>query len=1067
MTRRYPALGSGRKPDELERAVLQQWKDERLFARVQEHTAKGAPFVFYEGPPTANGRPGIHHVFARTIKDLICRYQVMQGHQVTRIAGWDTHGLPVEIEVEKKLGITGKTEIGDHPGAKVSVAEFNRLCRESVWQYKTDWQSLSERIGYWLDYDHPYVTYHNEYVESVWWLLSRLYEKGLLVSGHKVLPYCPRCQTALSSHELAQGYDTAKDPSVYVLFPVEGGRAAGPYSGNDNLHLLVWTTTPWTLTSNFAVAVNPEMDYLVVDWRGKKVIVAESRAGSIIPGGDTEPLYRPTAEPPYRLKGSELVGLTYRRPLDVVPWPEGRRWEVVAGDFVTAEDGSGMVHMAPFGADDFAVLKAGNFAYTVPVAADGTFRGTTWSDIEGVFVKDADQKIMEKLKADGLLLKRETIEHTYPFCWRCDTPLLYYPRPSWFVKTTAFKQRMVELNQGVDWHPPEIGAGRFGEWLENNVDWALSRDRFWGTPLPVWICDAEPSHTEVVGSFEALAQKWGQPLPADFDPHKPHIDGYTWKCSRCAGTMKRAGEVIDAWFDSGSMPVAQWHYPFEHQAEFEAHFPGDYIAEGVDQTRGWFYSLLAIATGVFDQPAYRHVIVNGTVLDAAGQKMSKSRGNIVDPVGAVATHGADAVRLYFLLSSSVWAAKRWDESVVFDVAGNVLDKLRNTYNMFQLYAGDWEAGSYQPAADSLPLGDRWLLGRLDETVKAVRAAWDAYDPSAGARAIVGFVVDDLSNWWVRLNRGRFWMPGGAADPVALGTLHTALVTSARLLAPAAPFLSDALHRALTGTSVHLAAFPEAGAPADAKLARAMDVVRRLASLARGAREDASLKVRQPLARLVAAIPHDVDRALFAELVSLLESEVNVKRVEVVEHGADLVLLEARPSFRALGKRFGKATPEAAEAIKRLGAADVARFEQGGRVEITVQGAPHALEPDDLVVHRQAKGELVVQTDGEVFAALDVALTDALKREGLARELVSRIQRMRRDAGLEVTDRIRLAVAGDAALLDAVAVHRGYISEETLALDLAVGGGNGGMQELDLDGVKASVGIAKVQVHAGP
>jgi isoleucyl-tRNA synthetase len=1058
VSQRYPVLGGDRSADALEREVLARWKTDDLFHQAQKQTANGPPFVFYEGPPTANGRPGIHHVFARTIKDLICRYQVMQGRQVTRIAGWDTHGLPVEIEVEKRLGITGKTEIGDHPGAKVSVAEFNRLCRESVWQYKGDWEALSDRIGYWLDYAHPYITYSNEYIESVWWLLAQLHAKGLLVPGHKVLPYCPRCGTALSSHELALGYDVAKDPSVYVLFPID---EVPPPGAEGIRHLLVWTTTPWTLVSNFAVAVNPEMDYVEIAWHDKRVVLAESRLAHIIPGGDPEPLSKhPVLR---RFKGSELVGLKYQRPLDVVPWPEGRRWEVVAGDFVTAEDGSGMVHLAPFGADDFAVLKAGDFAYTVPVDTAGKFRGTTWPGIEGVFVKDADQKIMERLKADGLLLKRETVEHTYPFCWRCDTPLLYYPRESWFVKTTAYKERMVALNAQVDWHPPEMGSGRFGEWLTNNVDWALSRDRFWGTPLPVWVCDADASHLDVVDSYASLAKHWGKALPADFDPHKPHIDGYAWQCTRCAGTMKRASEVIDTWFDSGSMPVAQWHYPFEHADEFQRHFPADYISEAVDQTRGWFYALLAIATGVFDRPAYRHVIVCELLLDAAGQKMSKSKGNVVDPVQAVATYGADAVRLYFLLSSQVWLPKRWDEAQVFDVAGNVLDKLRHTYNLFQLYAGDWAPSARDPRPAERPLGDRWLLERVDETVRQVRAAWDGFDTSTGARAIVQFVVDDLSNWWVRLNRARFWVPGGTADPAALATLHEVLVATARLLAPAAPFLSDALHRALTGASVHLAPFPVAPpAAGDRKLGRAMDVVRRLASLARGAREAVGLKVRQPLARLVAAIPADVDRALFAALVPLLEAEVNVKSVELVDRGTDLVLLEARPSFRALGKRFGKATPEAAEAIRKLSPAEVARLEAGELVEITVQGTAHAVQPEDVVVHRQARGELVVQTDGEVVAALDPALTDDLKAEGLAREIVSRVQRMRREAGLEVTDRIRIGLDGDEALRSAALRHHGYISEETLALELAVGEGVGAgiMQDADLDGVKVRIGITK-------
>jgi isoleucyl-tRNA synthetase len=1056
---RYPAIPTDQPADVLERGLLELWKTEDLFHATQRATAGGAPFVFFEGPPTANGRPGIHHVFARTIKDLVCRYQAMQGKRVTRIAGWDTHGLPVEIEVEKKLGITGKTEIGDHPGAKVSVAEFNRLCRESVWQYKGDWESISDRIGYWLDYANPYITYSNDYVESVWWLLAELHAKGLLVRGHKVLPYCPRCGTALSSHELALGYDMAKDPSVYVLFPLVGGRV-GEWESGREAALLVWTTTPWTLVANFAVAVHPDMDYVAVEWKGRAVIVAESRLGAIIPGGDTLPLsHSPTLQ---RFKGSDLVGCTYQRPLDVVPWPEGRRWEVVAGDFVTADDGSGLVHMAPFGADDFAVLKAGDFAYAVPVDTAGKFRGTTWSEIEGVFVKDADHDIIAKLKADGLLLKRETVEHSYPFCWRCDTPLLYYPRESWFVRTTAFKDRMLAINATVDWHPPEIGAGRFGEWLENNVDWALSRDRFWGTPLPVWMCDVEPAHVEVVGSFARLAERWGRALPADFDPHKPHIDGYTWGCGQCAGTMRRAGEVIDTWFDSGAMPMAQWHYPFEHAAEFRAHFPGDFIAEGVDQTRGWFYSLLAIATGVFDEPAYRHVIVNGLVMDASGQKMSKSRGNVVDPAQAVATFGADATRLYLLLSSQVWLPKRWDESQVHDVAGNVLEKLRHTYNMFRLYAGDWVPSAADAAPEGRTLADRWLLDRLGNTVRAVRASWDAYDVTAGTRAIVQFVVDDLSNWWVRQSRARFWVPGARAEPAALATLHEALTVTACLLAPAAPFLSDALHRALTGTSVHLAPFPTGEGRSDPALARAMDVVRRLASLARGAREEVALKVRQPLARLVAAIPADVDHALFDALRPLLEAEVNVKRIELVTQGADLVSLEARPSFRSLGKRFGKATPQAAEAVKALPTAEVARFEAGGTVEIEVAGARYALEPGDLVVHRHAKGDLVVQTDGEVVAALDPALTDELRREGLAREIVSRVQRMRRDAGYRVTDRIHLWVDGDEAVRQAALAHRSYISEETLALALEVSaaGSDAPEQVVDLDGRQARIGIRK-------
>jgi len=1055
---RYPVLATDANPDAQERELLERWKADDLFHASQRQTAGGEPFVFYEGPPTANGRPGIHHVFARTIKDLVCRYRVMNGRQVTRIAGWDTHGLPVEIEVEKQLGISGKTEIGDHPGAKVSVAEFNRLCRESVWKYKAEWESFSDRMGYWLDYDKPYVTYTNGYVESVWWLLRQLHDKGLLERGHKVLPYCPRCGTALSSHELALGYDTAKDPSVYVLYPL---------ADDPSRHLLIWTTTPWTLAANFAVAVHPELRYIEVDCKGRRIIVAESRAAHVAPGGEAEPLS--TYPVVARYQGRDLVGLRYRRPLDVVAEPAGEATQVVlAGEFVTAEDGTGLVHLAPFGADDYAVARAHNLGFDVPVDLAGRFAGTNWDAIEGVFVKEADAAIMQRLKEQGFLFRRETVEHTYPFCWRCDTPLLYYPRASWFIRTTAVRERLLELNAGIGWHPAEMGTGRFGEWLANNVDWALSRDRFWGTPLPVWVCDGDADHLEVIGGYRELAQRWGNPLPPDFDPHKPHVDSYTWGCRRCGGTMRRVPEVIDAWFDSGAMPVAQWHYPFENQQEFRDHFPADFIAEGVEQTRGWFYSLLAIAATVFDQPAYRHVIVNELVLDAAGQKMSKSRGNVVDPFAVLEKHGADAVRLYLLASSQVWLPKKFDERAIPDVAGSVLEKLRHTYNLFQLYAEEWRRAVGADGAPPLaarPLGDQWLHGRLSCTIRAVREAWEGYDVTAGTRAIVGFVVDDLSNWWVRLNRARFWVPGGSADPAALATLHDVLAVTARLLAPAAPFLSDSIHRALTGASAHLAPFPHpAPAHEDDALDRAMDVVRRLASLARSAREDVGIRVRQPLARLLAAIPAGVDPGLFDALVPLLAAEVNVKRVELVRAGTDLVTLEARPSFRALGKRFGKATPAAADAIRRLDSGAVARFEAGEPVDIVVDGRPFRLEPDDLAVHRQARGDVVVRADGVVVAALDPVLTEELRQEGLAREIVSRVQRMRRDAAFNVADRIDLWVGGDAAVLAAARQHSSYLAGETLARWVQVGAdAPAGAQvlSLELDGLTACLAVRRV------
>jgi len=606
--------------DQLERSQLAQWKAEGLFRRTLEQGRGGTPFVFYEGPPTANGRPGIHHVFARTIKDLVCRYHAMLGQEVTRIAGWDTHGLPVEIEVEKELELSGKKDI-----ERYGVEAFNARARASVFRYQSEWETLSDRIAYWLDYEHPYVTCSNDYIETVWWLLRRLHQRGLLSRGHRVLPYCPRCGTVLSSHELALGYEEVTTNSVYVTFPL---------AEDPSRQLLVWTTTPWTLLSNVAVATHPDLEYGEYQVGDRRIILATARAEAL-PSSSARGA--PTFAELGALRtfpGRELAGLHYLRPLEVVPLPDDRAARVVVpGDFVTAEDGSGLVHMAPaFGADDFQAGVEHGLALVRPVAADGTFVGTTWPDIEGrlVTARETNDLIIQRLKRDGRWHLTAPYTHTYPHCWRCSSPLIYYARDSWFVRTSAVKDRMLELNRQVDWHPPEVGAGRFGEWLENNVDWALSRDRYWGTPLPVWACESDPDHVEAIGSYAQLAERWGRPLPDGFDPHKPFIDGYTWPCA-CGGTMRRAPEVIDTWFDSGSMPYAQWHYPFEHEAEFRAHFPADFICEGVDQTRGWFYSLLAIATTAFDSLAYKHVIVNELVLDAQGQKMSKSKGNVVNP----------------------------------------------------------------------------------------------------------------------------------------------------------------------------------------------------------------------------------------------------------------------------------------------------------------------------------------------------------------------------------------------------------------------------------------------------
>ncbi|MEO8225834.1 MAG: isoleucine--tRNA ligase, partial [Gemmatimonadota bacterium] len=667
----WPDLSS----DALEQQQLELWKHEDLFRRTLERTAGGEPFVFFEGPPTANGRPGIHHVFSRTIKDLICRFRAMQGRSVTRIAGWDTHGLPVEIEVEKELKLTGKRDI-----ERYGVAAFNARARESVFRYKSEWETLSDRIGYWLDYDRPYITYSNNYVETVWWLLRRLRERDLLYRGHRVLPYCPRCGTVLSSHELAQGYETVTTNSVYVTFPLADG------TGRE---LLVWTTTPWTLLSNVAVAVHPELEYGEYQVGDRRLVLATSRASLPSSGQKGAPTFADIGAV-RTFAGRELLGLRYARPFEVVTLPDDAVSRIVVpGHFVTADDGSGLVHMAPaFGADDYAAGQEHGLALVRPVGTDGTFQGTSWPEIEGrlVTARETNDLIIQRLKQDGRWHLTAPYTHSYPHCWRCSSALIYYARDSWFIRTSSLRRRMLEINAGVDWHPPEVGAGRFGEWLENNVDWALSRDRYWGTPLPVWACDRDSTHVNVIGSYAQLAERWGSPLPADFDPHKPFIDTYEWTCE-CGGRMRRTPEVIDTWFDSGAMPYAQWHYPFEHEAEFAAHFPADYICEGVDQTRGWFYSLLAIATAAFDSPAYRHVIVNELVLDADGLKMSKSRGNVVNPWDAIQEFGADTIRLYLLASSQVWLPKRFDRRGIPEVAGGFFNTLRNTYEFFRRYAG--------------------------------------------------------------------------------------------------------------------------------------------------------------------------------------------------------------------------------------------------------------------------------------------------------------------------------------------------------------------------------------------
>ena len=1088
-TPRYRTLSPELGADALEREVLQRWRDENLFAHGQTARSANAAektFVFFEGPPTANGRPGIHHVFSRTVKDLICRHRAMRGYYVPRKGGWDTHGLPVEIEVEKALNISGKQDI-----ERFGVAEFNRRCRESVFKYRDEWERLSERIAYWLDYEHAYATYTHEYVESVWWALKTLRERELLVRGHKILPYCPRCGTALSSHEVAQGYEDVEDPSVYVALDLEDGKTGRREDGRVRRRILVWTTTPWTLVSNAALAVHPDLLYLELQKTGRRedgktggwtILLAEARATAVLGDGWQE-RWKEVA----RFTGRELAGKRYTRPLDWVPYPEDKAHEIiVAEEFVSAEDGTGVVHMSPaFGADDYAAGQRHGLAFLQPVDARGQFP-EGMPVIGGKFVKDADALIIKELERRDWLWKAGTLTHAYPHCWRCGTPLLYYARTSWFVRTTAYRDRMLARNARVDWHPPEIGSGRFGEWLENNVDWAISRDRYWGTPLPVWVNDNDPAEIEVIGSYEELAKKVGRALAADFDPHKPHIDTYTWPAPSGRGTMRRVNEVIDTWFDSGSMPFAQWHYPFDNRDVVTRQFPGDYIAEGVDQTRGWFYSLLAIATGLGDalpnnsdaQAApYRHVIVNDLVRDAQGQKMSKSRGNTVDPWAVLERHGADATRLFLVTASQVHLPRNFDEQAIRDQAGRFLLTLRNTYSgIFAQYANfGWSPSGEDPAVASRPLLDRWILSRLSDVESQADAALEAFDPTAGARALMDFVTNDVSNWYVRASRARFYEVAGTDNRAAFATLSEVLTVVSRLLAPFCPFVSDFIHRELTGTSVHLAGYRrDAQDPRDPALEHAMTEIRELARLGRAAREEAGIRVRQPLGELVCVAANardgepqaaaDAKRVLAYRdaLTPLLAGELNVKRVTFADSSDALVTLTAKPNFRALGKKFGKHTNEAAAAVRALTSAHLLSFKRGEAVYVTAGGETLALSDDDFVVESRASGAYVIAQDGSRFAAIDPQVTDALRHEGLARELVSRVQKLRKETGLAVSDRIALTVGGDPSVVAAIRAHQDWVSGEVLATDLGFGDKSlaSGAVAVDLDGLAAWITITR-------
>ncbi|HEV3035946.1 MAG TPA: class I tRNA ligase family protein [Solirubrobacteraceae bacterium] len=1120
----------------LELEVLERWRERDVFAESLRRREGAKQWIFYEGPPTANGPPGSHHVLSRVFKDIYPRFQTMRGYRVERKGGWDCHGLPVEIAVEQELGIHHKSEIEEY-----GIAQFNAKCRESVFRFLEDWNRLTERIGFWIDLEHAYRTLDESYIESVWWALAQIDARGLLYEGRKVVPYCPRCETTLSSHEVALGYKDVVDPSVFLKLPVMNGEE----------RLLVWTTTPWTLPGNVALAVSPTATYVKARVNDDYLVLAEARVEPVL--GDGVQIVE-------RFSGVELVKRygSYRGPIFAATDRERGPLPIVADEFVTTEDGTGIVHLAPaFGEDDYRVAAASPLvpfdptrADTLynPVRPDGTYdarvRSRDGESYEDRFVKDPalTAELIDDLRARGLLLRVEDYEHSYPHCWRCGTPLLYYAKPSWYIATSRLRDELLAGNETVNWHPPHVKHGRFGDWLKNNVDWALSRERYWGTPLPVWRCAR--GHVHVVGSFAELAERSGAELS---DHHRPYVDDASFPCphaaedgsGECGEPMRRVPEVIDVWFDSGAMPFAQQHFPFENdradaanlvgagrssigglappadragvtglappaEGTFEANFPADFICEAQDQTRGWFYSLLAISTLMSWGAPYRNVVCLGLILDEEGQKMSKSKGNTVEPWQVLDTYGADAFRWYFFTSKQPWDGYRFSADTIGEGVRLFLKQLWSTYYFYVLYAHA-SASELSDAAESAPSRgpdagsgegpdagpgdgpdassddspdagssegpdadlDRWALSRTAATAQLVTERLDAYDATTAGRAIAS-LVDELSNWYVRRSRRRFW----DGDVAAFETLRTCLLTIAKLLAPFCPFVADEIYDNLDGelASVHLCDFPSAAelAPRDEQLEQAMALARETVRLGLGARGQAKIKVRQPLGEAV-VVADDRERSAIERLTDVVREELNVRSVRFVAAAEELGSYEVKANYRTLGPLFGKEMPLVADAIAALDPAHVAAaVRNGGQIGIAVAGREHTLSPDDVILTMRAPDGYSVEREGAHAVALDLAIDDDLRREGRAREIVHAVQNARKSAGLQVEDRIELGLDGDPALLDAAHTHLDYLTGETLALELdlgAVGNATAGMdysEETEIDGLPLTISLSRAK-----
>ena len=1021
---------------ETEQKILEFWNKNKIFEKSISSRDENKTYNFYEGPPTANGKPGIHHVMARALKDLVCRYKTLQGYRVERKGGWDTHGLPVEIEVEKKLGIKHKSEVIEY-----GVEKYNEACRESVFEYLDLWEKMTTRMGYWVDLESAYITLKNEYIESVWWALKTLYDKGLIYKDYKIVPQDPKSETVLSSHELALGYRETKDPSVYVLFKIK----------NADEYFLVWTTTPWTLISNVALAVGPDVDYVKIKHSDRKIILARERL-SIIEG---------EYEIIHQMKGTELEKIEYEQLLPYVT-PDKKAFYVTLGNFVSTADGSGIVHIAPaFGQDDYELSKKYNLPMLQPVTRGGLFTDDV-TDFAGKFVKEADNDIIFKLKKEGKLFKKETIFHSYPFSWRHeDVPVIYYARESWFIRTTSVADRMVELNKTINWQPPEVGSGRFGNWLEENKDWALSRDRFWATPLPIWV--SEDGDAFPVGSIEELKEGFIEENGKrtfvrdikDIDLHKPFVDKILFE--RNGKIYKRTSEVIDVWFDSGAMPFAQYHYPFENKELFEKkYFPADFICEGIDQTRGWFYTLHAIAAMLFDNVAYKNIIVNELILDKKGLKMSKSRKNTVDPFILFDKYGADATRWYLVTNSPPWRPTLFDEEALAESQRKFFGTLLNTYSFFALYANIDKFNFKEDLVpyEKRPEIDRWIISKLNSLVAEYTKLMDAYDVTKAARAVSDFTTDHLSNWYVRRCRRRFWKSEMNDNKLsAYQTLYESLVTICKLLSPFTPFLAEEIYLNLNSVtnqepfeSVHLSSLPGV-IYQDKNLEGKMEIAQQVVYLTRSMRAKANLKVRQPLKKIMVVVEKSKKDSL-KYMKDVILDEVNIKELIVLDDDSEIVNKSAKANFKSIGPKFGKKVKAAAEAIKAFGKEEISAIESGGKVELNIDGEKLAVTPDDVeIISTEIKG-WVVESAGGVTVAIDTELTSELIEEGIAREFVNRIQNMRKDAGFDVTDRIKIFFNGSEKLVNAVISFKNYVSTETLAENVSKGEGFEGNHKQD-------------------